>query len=380
MSKTLRIIEVIADSGPGGGPQHIAQLVRGLAKRLRGARFHIISPHGWLSEELRSEALIHEVAMPNSWEKSPQVALRSILAALEDEDSAAPTILHAHGVRAGTVVRRALKTRQKTLKPVFVYTEHLWTKDFHLKNKFRELLQFRFLKKIDRRANAIIAVSDAVADFLLRNQFVSGTKLHVIHNGIPDTKIRAKLMKKPSGQYRIGTIGTLYPIKGFRYLIEALLLILQNFPKCQLEIIGDGPEKAALVRLIQKYALQKSVILTTQTLADPRERMAEWDLFVSSSLSESFGLAIGEAMSIGLPVVATHVGGIPELVTYETGRLVQPGDQYDLAKMIIDLLPQDELRHTLGSAGRERISQDFSMERMIATTQALYERLLSVRR
>lgn len=376
MSHSLRLIEVIADGGPGGGPQHVVQLVRGLKGHWPEAQFHIIAPHGWLTAELRAEALIHEVEMPNSWEKSPQSAIRSILAALEDQDAEVPTILHAHGVRAGTVVRRALKARRRTLKPLFIYTEHLWTKDFHLGNKFRELLQFRFLKKIDRRADAIIAVSDAVADFLLKNHFVSGTKLYTIYNGIPATSTLAKLLEKKTGHYRIGTIGTLYPVKGFRDLIEAFRLIVQNFPGAELEIIGDGPERRSLVGLIKKYDLEKSVILTTKTLAQPRERMAEWDLFVSSSFSESFGLAIGEAMSIGLPVIATHVGGIPELVTYDTGRLVKPGDHHELAKAIIDLLPQQELRKALGAAGRERIKQEFSLEKMVTETKELYGRLL----
>ena len=392
----MKIVQVIADAGPGGAPVHVRDLIRGLATLPNKSDLILIAPPGWLAEEVRDLATICPVNFPNAWANQIQTELADAIQRFWEETEK-PPLLHFHGVRAGIAGRLALEKRWPNQRLPVIYTEHLWTANYHLPSRLRELAQLHLLRRCDRLTSKTIAVSHAVADFLLAKKITTPEKLVVIPHGvalpgrtksgagilnigvrdkialdsrfpIPDTKNATKV------SYRLGTIGSLVPLKGYRYLIEAMPLILQNLPQTVLEIIGEGPEHHRLADQIRHLGLNEHVRLlgsgATLNLAD---KCASWDIFVSSSLSESFGLAIAEAMAAGCPVVATRVGAVPELVTNETGRLVAPRDSHELAKAITDLLPRAETLRQLGTAGRAQIANRFRLTEMVNQTATLYQ-------
>ncbi len=367
---SLTVIQIIADATLSGGPRHVADLSRGLRRAEPTIQLYVICPKGWLAGVLAGEAKVKTVAMPSVINQVARQNLRAAIDAIQAETG--PAILHSHGVRAGMLMARVLP--KLMLQPdKRIYTEHHYTLDYHLKNPLREKLQVWLLGQTLKKMDHVIAVSQAVADFLRTKRLANPQKISVIPHGIalPSSK-RTKTPAADSGRYRIGTAGSLLPVKGLIDLIEAMPLILQNVPQIMLEIVGEGPEERDLRRLIHRLHLENHVKLVGRD-TEVVKRMLDWDIYLSASYGESFGLAVAEAMAAGLPVIAARCRAIEELVTPETGQLVAPHDSHELAKAVIDLLPQTERRERLGRAGRERIQTHFSLERMVHETLKLYQ-------
>jgi glycosyltransferase involved in cell wall biosynthesis len=171
----------------------------------------------------------------------------------------------------------------------------------------------------------------------------------------------------------LGTAGRLAPIKGIEYLIRALPLVRAGVPDVTLEIAGSGPEEAALKKEALRLGLDGCVRFLGWQEDIP---FNNWNVFVSPSIEESFGIAALEAMAAGLPVVASAVGGLTELVEDgKTGWLTPPADPKALATKLVSLLLNPRERQEMGDAARARAGK-FSAKRMSEQIELLYRRLL----
>jgi len=286
-----------------------------------------------------------------------------------------PAIVHAHiwNPMAGKYAFLAKALNQVPL----IITEH-------------DPFKLRFPKNLYKKftlnfADAIIAVSEA--NRLLINELYPKQqhKTVTIHNGIepllkPILETRRNVVRKeifhvgPETQV-IFSAGTLHERKGYKYLISAYRKILQKFPNSKLIIAGEGPERENLEKLIENLDLGKRVMLLGQRNNIP-ELLQSANLFVLPSLKEAFGLAILEAMQAGLPVVASRVGGIPEIVDQNSGILVEPGNKNELIKSVSKLLLHPEAMEKLGKHGA-KLSQKFSAEKTAQETSKLYSNLIA---
>ena len=224
-------------------------------------------------------------------------------------------------------------------------------------------------------ADAIIAVSHATA------RFVSGCRPRVIHTGIPvnDTGCRRDEAAPRAEGCVIGAAGRLVPVKGTVYMVRAFSLLHADFPALRLEIAGSGPEQAAIEREARSLSIQDSVIFLGWQ-KDLARHLARWHIFVHPSLDESYGVAVLEAMAAGLPVVASAVGGVPELIDEgRTGWLVAPADPQALADRLRMLILDPPLRRAMGAAGRARVAQHFSEQQMAAAVTRVYDEVLAAR-
>jgi glycosyltransferase involved in cell wall biosynthesis len=223
----------------------------------------------------------------------------------------------------------------------------------------------------------VTAVSDNVHDFCISHIGLPASKLTVIHNGVdlPEkcpADARAELGLRPD-DFVIGAVGRLYPVKGIQFLVQALAQTRVG----HLVVIGDGPEKSTLELLADRLGVADRIHWAGQR-PDARNLMPAFDLFVQPSLHEGMPNTILEAMATGLPVVATAVGGTPEVVAHGvTGLLVSPKSPHALSEAISVLLDDADLRRRMGKAGRERVAQHFTVGRMVRKTEELYERLLT---
>ncbi|MGH7428016.1 MAG: glycosyltransferase family 4 protein [Candidatus Methylomirabilaceae bacterium] len=175
----------------------------------------------------------------------------------------------------------------------------------------------------------------------------------------------------------VGTACWLTPIKGVRHLIAAIAVLRPSMPDVRLEIAGAGPDQSALESEVRLQGLEESVkFLGWQE--EIGSVMARWDVYAQPSLEEGFGLAVLEAMAAGLPVVASRVGGLPELVEEgRTGWLVPPANPAALAERLRQLLLDPAERHAFGEAGRARARDVFSPQRMVASMAAVYDDLVA---
>jgi glycosyltransferase involved in cell wall biosynthesis len=221
-------------------------------------------------------------------------------------------------------------------------------------------------------ADAVIAVSQAVA------RCVIGAPAQVVYPGVPSRYDDAMLAAEQNrmGQV-IGAAGRFVAIKGLVYLLRAVAQLGAEATDVRVEIAGSGPERHALECEVEALGLVGRVkFLGWQDRLEPA--MANWDIFVQPSLEEGFGIGALQAMATGLPVVATAVGGLTEVVIDGgTGWLVPPGDATALAARLRWLLLNPQQRRVMGAAGRARARECFSVDRMVSEVSGIYDRLLS---
>lgn len=199
-------------------------------------------------------------------------------------------------------------------------------------------------------------------------------KIQPILNGVPLPAPRPE--RDPDAPFTIGTIGRLWPIKDPLNLLRAFhrLCRQRSDQALRLIIVGDGPERCTLETLAEQWQLSDRIRITGWQ-HDPTLFWHQFDLFVLPSKAEGTPLTVLEAMAMGLPVVATRVGGVPDLVAdNHTGRLVPPNDPQALADAMLDYLLHPDKRREHGRNGRQTVAAHFSLERMISAYQTLFER------
>jgi sugar transferase (PEP-CTERM/EpsH1 system associated) len=228
-----------------------------------------------------------------------------------------------------------------------------------------------------------VAVSRDLAHWLSKDVGVPASKVTQIYNGVdttaysPGDKEEARrALGIPEGALVIGTVGRLDPVKDHRGLLEAFRRIAHH-PHAQLVIVGDGPGRAVLERDRRALGLDGRVLMLGER-QDVAGILRALDVFALPSLGEGISNALLEAMASGLPVVATCVGGNPELVDHDvTGMLVSPRSADALAEAFARYLSDPALLRKHGEAGRRRAERDFSLDRMFESYESLYSRLLA---
>jgi glycosyltransferase involved in cell wall biosynthesis len=222
-----------------------------------------------------------------------------------------------------------------------------------------------------RNADRVIAVSHAVA-----NQ-VRHPKPIVVHSGVEFYEDDNQSDKQTRIPIVVGAACRLVDIKGLSDLIRAIALLTPEFPNLSVEIAGEGPELENLEEEARRLEVSERIrFLGWWREMAPLYRT--WDIFAMPSLTEAFPMAALEAMAQSLPVVATNVGGLPELVEDgRTGYLIPPSDPKALASRLRTLILDASQRREMGAAGYRRVRECFSADRMIAQTADIYRSLLS---
>ncbi len=174
----------------------------------------------------------------------------------------------------------------------------------------------------------------------------------------------------------VGCLGRLSAEKGVRYFIESIPLASRECPGTKYVVFGDGPEEQDLRTLAKRLRIEDAT-LSFRGWCDPLEAMDELDVLVIPSLEEGFPYVALEAMRASLPIVATRVGGLPEIVAdHESGFLVPPQDPAGIASAVCALLRNSEMRIRFGHRGRTILEERFSLEVMIRSTLRVYESAL----
>jgi glycosyltransferase involved in cell wall biosynthesis len=219
-------------------------------------------------------------------------------------------------------------------------------------------------------AHRIVANADAVRA-RLRREGVQARRIAVVPNGLDlDSLASRTTMRAPR---RLVIVANLRPGKGHDALIDAMPLVLQRFPDAQLAIIGEGTERAQLEIRARERGIAAAVTFEGHCDNVPA-RLADADLFVLPSESEAFPNAVLEAMAAGLPVIASSVGGIVEVVTDgSTGLLVPPRDPGALADRVCRLMSDPALAHTLAARGRALVEARYGFDRMVSSIEQIYD-------
>lgn len=224
----------------------------------------------------------------------------------------------------------------------------------------------------------IVAVSQNAAEVCLDIEKISASKVTVILNGV-DTEIfhpPESKDEKVLEPVRIGIVARLSAEKDHQTLLNACRLLAGNTTRFHLEIIGDGPLRILLEKTVKDFGIEEFVSFCGMR-HDVPEQLRRLDIFVLSSTTEGTSLTLLEAMATGLPVVATNVGGNPEVVVDGiTGYIVPPKDPAEMACKLIFLLNNDNLRRQIGKEGRNRVFDKFSIKETARQYEKLYRSVM----
>jgi len=286
-----------------------------------------------------------------------------------------PAIVHSRNWAAFDAVPAARLARV----PVVVHGEHgREVGDPHGRNRRRNRVR-RVLAPLITR---FVTVSRDLERWLVEDVRIPARKVLTIHNGVqldrfgrssaPEARRELGL---PAEALIVGTVGRLDPVKDQAGLLRSFAALLPAHPDAFLVLAGDGPCRADLARLIGELGVGRRVQLLGDRPDVPLV-LSAMDLFVLPSIAEGMSNTVLEAMATGLAVVATRVGGNPELVEDGvTGRLVEPQDPGRLTEAIAGYLEDSHVRAVHGKAARQRATEHFGLERMCLTYTDLYSRL-----
>lgn len=352
----------------GGGERHLADLANGLAHR--GHEVYLaLRPNSPLLAELRDIGKQNVTTLPlrNSLDAKSARDLSHLVRKHQIQ------IVHAHMARDYPLAAYAVRQNREAR---LIVTRHV-------------LFPLGRLHRITLSGVArIIAVSHAVASQLRLDQVVAPQRISVVLNGIDTTRFeearrrfdREQFLrdwKLPSESLLVGTVGELTPLKGQAEFLQAAAQVITHYPKAYFVIAGidhspENKNRQALEHLIEELKLTDHVRLVGW-LEDLAGLYCALDVFVSASHTESFGLAIAEAMSSSAAVVATDTEGAREIIQpRETGFLVPVRSVDKLAEAVLELLDDRAKRIRLGQAAQQSVAAKFGIERMIDETEAIY--------
>lgn len=370
-------ILLVAPPARGGLARHVISLLAGLKSDGYGVAV-ACDPEGPIAEAARDRSVsVFEIAISPGG-TPPQAALAAARLARAIGEVQAQ-VVHTHGFSAGLVGALALALASSgrlvaTLHNYPPYSEGMQAR----RRRDRWALRLLF-----RGASRIITVSDALRRDLLAVHPEVADKTVTILNGI-DTRAAPAVapadtrssLGMPEGTPLVGMIARLAPQKGIRDFIEAARAIVDLVPGAEFLLAGDGPLREEAESVRRELKLEGCLQLLGE-VESPRDLMAALDVLVIASVSEGSSIVAMEAMSLGRPVVATAVGGVPEVVAdKETGLLVEPGDPEALARAVVSVLEQPELAAQMGERARRRAAAEFDVRRMLEETEAVYADLV----
>jgi glycosyltransferase involved in cell wall biosynthesis len=290
-----------------------------------------------------------------------------------------PDILHAHLFPANLAARLAGRAAGVPIVIAAHHDTQVWSRPHH-----------RLLERLTARlSDRIVACSEAVRAHVLASYGLPEERVVTLRNAIvvpqpaddPESRRRqrARLGAGP-GDLLVGTLGRLEePKKGLACFLRAAAIVAGREPRARFALVGEGPARRPLQRQAEATGLAGRITFAGER-RDVAELLPAVDVFVQPSLWEGFGLTILEAMAASRPVVASRVGGVPEIVRDGVdGILVPSGDAGALAEALVGLLRDPRRAARMGRSGRERVETSFGIDGLVRATAALYRDLLRAR-
>jgi glycosyltransferase involved in cell wall biosynthesis len=386
--RPVRVLRVIARLNVGGPALHVTYLARGLAER--GYETTLVAGDVGRGEE--SMAFVAEregievVRLPGlSRELSPIHDAAAAWRLARIIRKLRPDVVHTHTAKAGAVGRAATVLAGLRRRPVVVHTFH----GHVLRGYFGHAgtLLFRAIETaLARATDRLVAVSPEVRDELVALGVAPREKFSVVRLGIEleprvafegDVEEVRRRLGIAKDRFVVGWFGRMTAVKRTDDLLTTLTGLRERGVDALLLLVGDGDDRVRLEQRAHDLGIARSCLFLGY-----QENVAPWyaicDAVVLTSVSEGTPVTIIEALAAGRPVVATNVGGVPDVVDDGvTGFLVRPGDTHALAERL-EILARDPARgRAMGSEGRDRVLRRYAVDRLVDDVDNLYSELLA---
>jgi glycosyltransferase involved in cell wall biosynthesis len=379
VNSPLRVLRVIARLNVGGPARHVTILDRGLT----GLGFETLLAYGEVGPgEASLESLAEQATIPARKIRelgrrvSPWSDLRAFAALVALVFRFRPDVVHTHTAKAGTLGRLAAwlynLTRPRRERCLVVHTFH-----GHVLHGYFSPVASRVVRGIERALGAltdrVLVLSPRQRDDIgRRHRIVPASRISIVPLGLELEALTGLPVIREQRAAVFGFVGRLVPIKNVPMLIDAFALVHRQLPGTRLVVVGDGDVRPEAERLVAAHGLQSAI-----TFAGWRGDLAavyrQIDVLVLTSLNEGTPVAVIEAMAAALPVVATDVGGVADVIDQgRTGVLVASQSVNELAAAMVAMARNPEERQRMGLAAREAVRTRFSAERLVADVAALY--------
>lgn len=359
-----RILYVITELDVGGAEQALCELASRLDRQAFAAEVACLAGKGPLAARLRERGIpVRHIGARGKWDLRALWRLRRLL---RGADIAHSFLFHANMLTRVAAIRTGVAAVVCSARVA------------ERSRPRRRALECRTQRLVDVE----VCVSSGVRDWLIAGGF-SREKLAVIPNGVDadsfagrDASFKAQLGLSADTPL-VTTIGRLHEQKGMAYFLRAAASIRRSLPRCHFLVVGRGPLEAELKALVKQFQLESHVSLLGFT-DDVAAVLRATDVFVLASLWEGMPNVLLEAMAAAVPVVATRVEGVTDIVgDGKTGLLVMPQDVPAIASAVLRLLQDPDRARAMGAAGQERVRKHFSLDVMVRRHQELYARLLA---
>ncbi len=360
MEEKIKVVHLINSVEPGGAGNLLFSQIPYINMNKYDIHIGFLSGEGNYFENFSTIQLIDFSSNTNfAWISIIKILLYVIKNKID--------IVHTHLIQA-SILGRFVAFIVPGVKCVTTRHYARSKKDHRLINRFEDFTE--------RYCHAIICISKYVRNHLIKIG-IKKSKLHVIYNGIDINLFNLVILDNEYDSI-IGTIGRLDKQKGVDILIKSFRKVLIKYPDVKLEIIGDGPQKDQLIQLVLELKLENQVTFYGKMAPkDVRKKICRWKAFVLASRWEAFGIVIVEANAIGLPVIATNVEAIPELIRDSVnGYLVAPENVTELSEKICAIFDYPDIAINMGKRGSEIVENCFSIKILIQKTENLYRNLL----
>jgi glycosyltransferase involved in cell wall biosynthesis/folate-dependent phosphoribosylglycinamide formyltransferase PurN len=383
-----RVLHVITRMIRGGAQENTLATVRGLSEK--GYKVTLATGPTWGNEgELISETLQEEmevIVIPElTREIEPWkdlIAFGKLISLLSKERY---DIVHTHTSKGGFLGRLAARLAKV---PVTIHTPHGHVFHSYFSRPIEAL--FLFLERQSARLSSrLVALTEAEREEHLKLGVGRPDQWMTIPSGVNENRFSdipanrkrelRSLLGIPSEKTIVGFIGRLASVKGAHHLLEAIPKIRESAPETHFLFVGDGEERLVLEKRVNELGLAEALTFTGYQ-EDISEFLALVDILVVPSLNEGMGRVIAEGGLAGKPVIASNVGGIPDLVkNNETGILVSPRSPSEIAQAVIRLVRDPELGRELGANLRRRVQEGFTERQMVEKIHSLYQQLLGLK-
>lgn len=369
------VCHVIHALGVGGAEVLVDQMLRLLSKEFR-CIVAVLDEVGEIGERLQQDGFIVK-----HLHRQPGIDRGCAKRLREFADEEGAEILHAHQY---TPFFQAMLSRGMFGRRPVVFTEH--GRHFpDLPSRRRSVVNRLMLRSCDR----LIGCGGSVRQALIANEGLPESRVEIIYNGVdfnsvskPTSGARQQIRAEfgfAATDFVAVLVARLHELKDHQTALRAVDEARKQIPGLRLLLAGDGDQRSAIERTICERGLEDCVTLAG-TRKDVADLLAASDVFLMSSISEGIPLTVIEAMAARRPVVATAVGGLPELVEHGvTGFLAQSGDDASLAASLIELYRRPDRRSTMADVAAKRAAQNFSLNGMLNAYRDVYREVLGRR-
>ncbi|MBN1040026.1 glycosyltransferase family 1 protein [Clostridium botulinum] len=368
---------------------HITQANGGVAKYLQMLFKYIdrnkyeqilIYPNEYCNEKKDFENLVDSIEFIHMTRKiSLKNDTMSIIQLYKVIKKYNPDLIYVHSSKAGALGRIV---NIITKKPI-IYNPHGWAFNMNVSDKKKFI--YRIIeKKLGKKCDKIIAISKQEKKSAIENKICNNEKIEVIFNGIDIEEYRNNIVNKqdirkklniPIDSIVLGMVGRISKQKAPDIFIESAAEIKQKIPEAFFVIVGDGDERKEIEKLIEKFELKDSVLITGW-IKNTYEYIQAFDIAMLLSRWEGFGLVIAEYMICGIPVIATNVDAIPNLIDHNVNGILVNADRVDdVVNSSIKIIKDESFSQYIVKNSREKVLKEFNVRRVACEHEKIFDRI-----